>query len=66
MYYYLHIANWLCPDVEGRPLPVSSFTLTMINDQEALMYGGFEASQNARTSDLHLITYDDQHKVHVQ
>ena len=52
------IGVWSAGKIYGRSLPpLSSFTLTMISKNKALMFGGY--AENEHHSDLYLITYRD-------
>ena len=56
-YYKLSLEKWCSPQVNGtRPLPFAWFTLTKINENEALLFGGYNNQQDHR--DLYLLQLD--------
>ena len=54
----LFSGTWSSPSFSGtRPPPCYGFSLTSINDHQALLYGGGDAELRSTVSDLYLIDF---------
>ena len=48
--------TWSSPAVSGeRPPPCSAFTFTMIDDNHAVLFGGFQAPGPKETNDVYIL-----------
>ena len=40
MYTFVDLGQWSSPSMEDRPPPCNTFSLTMIDEDQAVMFGG--------------------------
>ena len=52
----IYIGEWITPTVIGdRPPPISSFTLTSVTDNTAVLYGGY--TPNGISNNVYIINF---------
>ena len=54
----LFLGEWITPTVTGdRPPPISSFTLTSVTNNTAVLFGGYDFTTNRFSNNVYIINF---------